>query len=317
MHFSRALEKFLYPFLVISQTVPLIVISPIFIMWFGYSIWSKIAVTILTAFFPIVVSTYDGFKSGGAEYRELLLTMGANFTANGLLALGASPVMAYAHEEVADMAKIASALVLNMGTLDDKVVESIIIAGKSANENNVPVVFDPVGAGATPYRTESARRILQEVKVDVLRGNAAEIANVIGKEWSIKGVDSGEGKGDIVALAQQAAKELDCIVVITGKKDVITNGEKTYIVENGHPILTKVTGTGCLLSSVIGTFLAASEDPIYASAEALAFYGVAAELAAAKTAEQGPGSFQIEFLNQLANVSNEILEQREKIQLLA
>ncbi|EIJ77657.1 ABC transporter, partial [Bacillus methanolicus MGA3] len=107
MHFSRALEKFLYPFLVISQTVPLIVISPIFIMWFGYSIWSKIAVTILTAFFPIVVSTYDGFKSGGAEYRELLLTMGANFTANGLLALGASPVMAYAHEEVADMAKIA------------------------------------------------------------------------------------------------------------------------------------------------------------------------------------------------------------------
>ncbi|WP_153127080.1 hydroxyethylthiazole kinase [Peribacillus tepidiphilus] len=239
-----------------------------------------------------------------------------NFTANGLLALGASPVMAYAHEEVADMAKIASALVLNMGTLDETVVESIIIAGKSANENNVPVVFDPVGAGATPYRTESARRILREVKVNVLRGNAAEVANVIGEEWAIKGVDAGNGTGNVVSLAQKAARQLRCITVLTGKEDVITNGDTTYVVGNGHPILTKVTGTGCLLSSVIGAFYAAGEQPLYAVTEAVAYYGVAAELAAAKTVEKGPGSFQIEFLNQLAVVSDEILNDREKIQLL-
>ncbi|WP_374723147.1 hydroxyethylthiazole kinase [Peribacillus tepidiphilus] len=239
-----------------------------------------------------------------------------NFTANGLLAIGASPVMAYAHEEVADMAKIASALVLNMGTLDETVIESMIIAGKSANENNVPVVFDPVGAGATPYRTESARRILREVKVNVLRGNAAEVANVIGEEWAIKGVDAGNGTGDVVSLAQKAARQLGCITVLTGKDDVITNGDTTYVVGNGHPILTKVTGTGCLLSSVIGAFYAAGEQPLYAVTEAVAYYGVAAELAAAKTVEKGPGSFQIEFLNQLAVVSDEILNDREKIQLL-
>lgn len=239
-----------------------------------------------------------------------------NFTANGLLAIGASPVMAYAHEEVADMAKIASALVLNMGTLDETVIESMIIAGKSANENNVPVVFDPVGAGATPYRTESARRILREVKVNVLRGNAAEVANVIGEEWAIKGVDAGNGTGDVVSLAQKAARQLGCITVLTGKEDVITNGDTTYVVGNGHPILTKVTGTGCLLSSVIGAFYAAGEQPLYAVTEAVAYYGVAAELAAAKTVEKGPGSFQIEFLNQLAVVSDEILNDREKIQLL-
>ncbi|WCK54923.1 hydroxyethylthiazole kinase [Aneurinibacillus sp. Ricciae_BoGa-3] len=237
-----------------------------------------------------------------------------NFTANGLLALGASPVMAYAHEEVADMAKIAGALVLNMGTLDESVVQSIIIAGKSANENGVPVVFDPVGAGATPYRTASALRILKEVKVNVLRGNAAEVANVIGVEWSIKGVDAGEGAGDAISLAQKAARKLGCITVITGKIDVITDGETTYTVSNGHPILTKVTGTGCLLSSVIGAFAAAAEEPLYAAAEAVAYYGVAAELAAEQTAEQGPGSFQIEFLNQLAKVSSDILERRERIE---
>ncbi|MDF2608415.1 MAG: thiM1 [Bacillales bacterium] len=236
-----------------------------------------------------------------------------NFTANGLLALGASPVMAYAHEEVADMAKIASAVVLNMGTLDENVVTSIIIAGKSANENNVPVVFDPVGAGATPYRTEAARKILKEVQVTVLRGNAAEVANVTGEDWIIKGVDAGVGSGDVVELAKRASKQLGCITVITGKDDVITNGDTTYKVENGHPILTKVTGTGCLLGSVIGAFIATSDEKLFAAAEAVSFYGVAAEIAAQKTIENGPGSFQIEFLNQLAKVSLSELNNLEKI----
>lgn len=228
-----------------------------------------------------------------------------NFTANGLLALGASPVMAYAKEEVADMAKIAGALVLNMGTLTEEVVEAMILAGKSANEHGVPVVFDPVGAGATPYRTEAARLILREVKLAVLRGNAAEVANVIGETWAIKGVDAGSGQGDPVALAKQAARQLGCVAVITGKEDVATDGETAYLIGNGHPILTKVTGTGCLLTSVIGAYAAVSENKLEAAAAALAGYGLAAELAVRKLEQPVPGSFAVRFLDQLALLSGE------------
>ncbi|MCM2533075.1 hydroxyethylthiazole kinase [Neobacillus pocheonensis] len=228
-----------------------------------------------------------------------------NFTANGLLSLGASPVMAYAAEEVADMAKIAGALVLNIGTLNSTVVESMIIAGKSANEHGVPVIFDPVGAGATSYRTETAKKMMNEVKISVLRGNAAEIANVAGYQWEIKGVDAGHSNGNTVELAILTAKKLNTVVVITGKDDVISDGETTYVVHNGHPLLTKVTGTGCLLTSVIGAFAAIEKDFVLASTAALVYYGIVAEIAADKTAHEGPGSFQIELLNQLALVSND------------
>ncbi|WP_066369305.1 hydroxyethylthiazole kinase [Neobacillus fumarioli] len=228
-----------------------------------------------------------------------------NFTANGLLALGASPVMAYAAEEVADMARIASALVLNIGTLNPQTVESMLIAGKSANENGVPVIFDPVGAGATNYRTATAQQIMKEVRVSIIRGNAAEIANVVGEKWEIKGVDAGETNGNVIELAALAAQKMNCVVVITGKEDIISDGKRTYIISNGHPILTKVTGTGCLLTSVIGAFAGVEKDFVLASVAALTYYGIAAEKAAAKTADAGPGSFQVEFLNQLAQVTGE------------
>ncbi|PEA84385.1 hydroxyethylthiazole kinase [Bacillus pseudomycoides] len=237
-----------------------------------------------------------------------------NFTANGLLAVGVSPVMAYAKEEVTEMASIAGALVLNMGTLRPEEVEAMLIAGKSANTHHVPILFDPVGAGATSYRTEVARHIPSEVKLAMIRGNAAEIANVINEKWEIKGVDAGAGNGDVVGIAKQAADELDTVAVITGKEDVVTDGEQTVIIRNGHPILTKVTGTGCLLTSVMGAFAAVEKDYVKAAVAALTFYGVAAEIAAAKTVELGPGSFQIEFLNQLANITVDDIEQYGNIQ---
>jgi hydroxyethylthiazole kinase len=237
-----------------------------------------------------------------------------NFTANGLLALGASPVMAYAIEEVADMAKIAGTLVLNMGTLNAGLVEAMIVAGRSANAHGVPVIFDPVGAGATAYRTETARRILKDVKISIIRGNAAEIANVIGESWEIKGVDSGsQAGGNSELLAVKAAKKLDTVVVITGKEDVISDGENGYVIQNGHPILTRVTGTGCLLTSVIGAFAAVEQNLLTAGASALIFYGVAAELAVEGTGGAGPGSFQIEFLNQLSKVSSSDIDRLGKI----
>ncbi|WP_307288155.1 hydroxyethylthiazole kinase [Bacillus sp. SORGH_AS_0510] len=253
--------------------------------------------------------TLEKVREGRPLVHNITNVVVTNFTANGLLALGASPVMAYAEEEVADMAKIASSLVLNIGTLNSQTVESMIIAGKAANETGVPVIFDPVGAGATRYRTETAQKIMKEVNVSVIRGNAAEIANVVGENWEIKGVDAGDANGNIVEVAISAARKMKTVVVITGKEDIVTDGETIYVVKNGHPILTKVTGTGCLLTSVIGAFAGVEKDLIKAAVAALSFYGIAAEKAAEKTDKFGPGSFQFEFLNQLSLTSSRDIEQ--------
>ncbi|MGI8383874.1 hydroxyethylthiazole kinase [Robertmurraya sp. P23] len=227
-----------------------------------------------------------------------------NFVANGLLALGASPVMAYAKEEVADMVSIANSLVLNIGTLREPEVEAMIIAGKAANEKGVPVVLDPVGAGATPYRTNTVKRLLSEVNVSILRGNAAEVANVIGEEWQTRGVDVGTGEGNIADLARIAAQKLHMTVVVTGKDDVVSDGEESIIISNGHPLLTKVTGTGCLFSSVVGAFVSVETNHLLAAAGASAFYGAVAERAVLATGDHHVGTFQMEFLNQLMLTSS-------------
>lgn len=226
-----------------------------------------------------------------------------NFTANGLYALGASPVMAYAPEEVADMAKVAGAVVLNIGTLNSNLVEAMIIAGRSANENGVPVLLDPVGAGATRFRTESSLRIMREVRVSLVRGNAAEIAHLIGETREIKGVDAGDsGSYDNAILAVRAAQELGTVVAITGREDVITDGKLCRVISGGDALMTQVTGTGCLLTSVLGAFAAVEEDLLLAGTAGLAFYGTAAARAAERTAAFGPGSFQTAFLDELAKL---------------
>ncbi|MNO33235.1 Hydroxyethylthiazole kinase [compost metagenome] len=243
-----------------------------------------------------------------------------NFTANGLYALGASPVMAYAPEEVADMAKIAGAVVLNIGTLSTAQVEAMIIAGQSANAHGVPVLLDPVGAGATSFRTFSALKILREVKVSLIRGNAAEIGHLIGEAREIKGVDVGDseaGNTTNVDLAVRAARELGTAVAITGKEDVITDGSKCRMVSGGDALLTQVTGTGCLLTSVLGAFLAVEKDILQAGTAGLAFYGAAASRAAEDTAALGPGSFQIAFLNELAKLHPHSLKGRAAIRELS
>jgi len=237
-----------------------------------------------------------------------------NFTANGLLALGASPVMADAVEEAADMAHIASAVVLNIGTLSAAKVEAMILAGKAANKKGIPVIFDPVGAGATPFRTESAKRILSEVKVDVLRGNAGEIAVLCGRPVQVKGVDGG-GDEDVRRLAREASERLGLTCVITGKEDNVV-GEKAYVVRNGHSILTCVTGTGCLLGSVIAAFCAIEKNYAKAAAAALSFYGIAAERAAEVSGADAPGTFAVEFINQLYQTDWADILENGKVEVL-
>ncbi|KAB7673125.1 hydroxyethylthiazole kinase [Bacillus sp. B1-b2] len=234
-----------------------------------------------------------------------------NFTANGLLALGASPVMAYAQEEVEEMATIADALVLNIGTLTRENVESMILAGKAANIAGTPVVLDPVGAGATTYRTQSVHRILEEVNVSLIRGNAAEIANVAGIQATMRGVDS-VMEQDNLTVAYKAAKLLEIPVIITGKEDIVTDGKVAFSLGNGSHMLTKVTGAGCLLTSILGAFIAVEEDVLVASLAGITTYGIAAELAYEKTGEN-PGSFQVELLNQLARISELDIQKRMNI----
>lgn len=237
-----------------------------------------------------------------------------NFTANGLLALGASPVMAYAHEEVADMAAIAGALVLNLGTLSEDTIESMIVAGQAANRHGVPVLLDPVGAGATRYRTASALRVLHEVQVSLVRGNASELANLIGEQRVIKGVDAGDSAEDErVELAVRAARSLQSVVAITGPEDVITDGQAGYIVKGGHPLLAQVTGAGCLLTSVLGSFAAVERDMLLAGAAGLAFYAAAAYEAAARTEAAGPGSFQIALLDELSRLNRDSLKDHTEV----
>ncbi|AQQ53084.1 hydroxyethylthiazole kinase [Planococcus lenghuensis] len=237
----------------------------------------------------------------------------SNFQANGLLSLGASPIMGEAPEEAADLAALAGAVSLNIGTLNETTVTSMLIAGKAANKKGVPVILDPVGAGATPYRLSTVKRILEEVEVSVLRCNAGELAAIMGADWQSKGVDAGAGEADITQLARSSAKKLSVIVAVTGKTDVVTDGDTVIENASGDPIMTSVTGMGCLLSAVVAAFSAVSPDrPLAAAAEALRFYGLAGEKAAQHV--KGPGSFQTAFLDALSSVRQSDIDELNRME---
>ena len=235
-----------------------------------------------------------------------------NETANATLALGALPVMAHAREEVEEMVGLASALVLNIGTLSERWIEAMLLAGREASARGIPVVLDPVGAGATAYRTDTARRILAEVRVTVLRGNQGEIATLVGAEAEVRGVESMSIGLEPAALAREAARGLGVVASVTGPIDNVSNGERVLAVANGHPLLATVTGTGCISSALTGCFLAAKPDePLEAAAEALATLGVAAEDAADGAA--GPGTFHARLYDALAALDPETLDERARI----
>jgi hydroxyethylthiazole kinase len=235
-----------------------------------------------------------------------------NETANATLALGALPVMAHAPEEVEEMVALAGALVLNIGTLSRHWVEAMISAGRAANAAGTPVVLDPVGAGATRYRTESTERILAEVDVTVLRGNAGEVATLVGVAAEVRGVESIGAGDDPAELARLAAHKLGVIASVTAAVDHVSDGQRTLAVTNGHVLLASVTGTGCMSSAITGCFLAAKPAaPLDAAAEALAAFGVAAEDAARDA--KGPGTFHVNLYDALAALDPETLDGRARI----
>ena len=233
-----------------------------------------------------------------------------NETANATLALGALPVMAHAREEVEEMVRLAGALVLNIGTLSPHWVEAMLLAGRAANEAGVPVVLDPVGAGATAYRTETAKRILDEVDVAVLRGNAGEVATLVGVEAEVRGVESMAAGGDPAELARAAANTLGVVASVTGAVDHVSDGERVAAIANGHPLLAAVTGTGCMSTAITGCFLAVAE-PFDAAVGALVAFGVAGEDAARQA--KGPGSFHVGLYDALAALDPETIDERARV----
>jgi hydroxyethylthiazole kinase len=234
-----------------------------------------------------------------------------NETANATLALGALPVMAHAPQEVEEMVGLAGALVINIGTLSDHWIEAMLAAGRGANAKGIPVVLDPVGAGATRYRTETARRILDEVDVAVLRGNAGEIATLGGFEAEVRGVESIGAGGDPGELAREAAGSLGVVASVTGPTDHVSDGERVLSIENGHPLLAAITGSGCMSSTVTGCFLAVRPDePFLAAGEALVAFGVAGEDAASVAI--GPGTFHAALYDALANLDPETIDSRAR-----
>ncbi|MFC1709022.1 hydroxyethylthiazole kinase [Candidatus Omnitrophota bacterium] len=232
--------------------------------------------------------------------------------ANIVKVMGASPVMAHAKEEVADMAGIASSLVLNIGTLTVDFVEAMKLAAKSANKKGIPVVLDVCGAGATPLRDQKCFELLDEVKIDVVKGNASEIARISGEKVITKGVDAGHVDKDIIEVARSLSQKRKCTVVITGKEDVVADETKVCIVKNGHAMMANVVGTGCMAASVIGTFVAVEKDLVYACAAALACFGIAAECAAEQS--RGPGSFKEKIFDCLFNLERETIDRMQKVE---
>jgi hydroxyethylthiazole kinase len=261
--------------------------------------------------------------SAGASLRELrerkpLVHQITNYvvmneTANATLALGALPVMAHAREEVEEMVGLASALVLNIGTLSRHWVEAMLLAGRAANARGVPIVLDPVGAGATRYRTDTATRLLDELDIAVVRGNAGEVATLVGVEAEVRGVESIGVGGNPAELARQAARALHTVAAVTGPVDRVSDGEEVVGVANGHELLSTVSGTGCMATAITGCFLAVkAEAPLEAAVEALVAFGVAGENAAENA--RGPGTFHGGLYDALAGLDPGTLDGRARLE---
>lgn len=234
-----------------------------------------------------------------------------NDTANLTLHVGALPVMAHAPEEVIEMASMAGALVLNIGTLTRETIAAMLTAGQQARTSGIPIVLDPVGAGATRLRTEASHQLLQALPIAVLRGNAGEIGALSGAGGVVKGVESIAVTGDPVVVARQMARSHETVVAITARRDVISDGARTLGVENGHQWLTSLTGTGCMATTMIAAFAAVERDYLLAAASGLAVFGLAAELAAERTA--GPASFKVALFDQLYHLTPQQVLQHARI----
>lgn len=226
-----------------------------------------------------------------------------NDCANVTLSLGASPVMSHAPEDVIDMTKIANALVLNIGTLDPEQIEGMLVAGDIAAKRHIPIILDPVGAGATPYRTKTAEKLIRELPITVIKGNSGEIGTLAGANAVVRGVDSGGVAGEPKEIVKNLGKELGCVVIMSGAEDLISDGRRVVGVKNGVPLMGRISGTGCMASAACGAFAAVTRDWMNGCIAAMITLGVAGEVAAGSS--HGPGTFKPAFMDAVAALTSE------------
>jgi hydroxyethylthiazole kinase len=235
-------------------------------------------------------------------YRPLILNITnhvtMNFVANGLLSLGASPIMSLAMEEMHDLLKIAQAVVINIGTLDDRFIRLCEHVCYTANQLGKPIIFDPVGAGATQYRTQTCLNLLEQFNFSVIRGNASEIMALAGSSQNTKGVDSSVATQYAIESAQFLTQHHRAVIAISGPTDTVVDANHTQDFHRGSPLMPMITGSGCLLTAVVGAFRAVHQHSYEATAAAIEFYSVCGELAAQRAT--GPGTFLSHFLDELS-----------------
>lgn len=255
-----------------------------------------------------VIDNLDKVRTASPLVHNITNYVVMNNTANALLAVGASPVMAHAAEEMEDFVKIGSALVVNIGTLSSPWIQSMKEAISYASDNNKPVVFDPVGAGATSFRTETVNELIKTAIPSVIRGNASEIMSMRNAAVKTKGVDSSADSNEAVDAAKDLANELGCVVCVSGETDYITDGKVVLTVKNGSKLMAKVTGMGCTATALTGAFASVDDNPLTAAFSAMAVMGIAGEIAAEKA--EGPGTMQLHFLDALYNISGDDINKR-------
>lgn len=248
-----------------------------------------------------------------------------NDCANIILASSASPIMADDAEEVEDITSIANSLVINLGTLNTRTINSMIIAGKKANELNHPVILDPVGVGASTFRTNTALNLLKEINFSVIRGNISEIKTLLDNTNTTKGVDANENDSitlsnlnSVINIAKELSHKSNSIVAITGAIDVVTDGSKTYIIKNGHKLMSKVTGTGCMSTAVIGSFCGSNPNNILeATVTALCSMGLCGELSYEKISklDEGTSSFKTYLIDFMSKMDYTLLSGGAKYEL--
>lgn len=263
----------------------------------------------------IVKDLFLKVRNKGPLIHHLTNIVTINDCANVTLAIGGSPVMATSIEEVAEMANLSDALVINLGTIHRENYESMIVAGQAANKKGIPVIVDPVGVGATSFRTEKAKDFLKQVRVSIVRGNVTEIYALIGGDSQTRGVDAGEVIGiSISELAFKAAHQLKATIVISGKKDIVCDGNKQIIIENGDVWLTKITGTGCMTASLIASFAGVTDDYFHAAVAGMSTMSLAGENAKKALIEtEGIGTYRVKLIDEIFNMNGQIWEERIRL----
>ncbi|MEG1642035.1 MAG: hydroxyethylthiazole kinase [Synergistaceae bacterium] len=248
-----------------------------------------------------------------------------NDCANILLACGASPIMADDEQEVEEITSICSSLSLNIGTLNSRTIKSMELAGKKANEISNPVIFDPVGVGASHFRTETAKKLINKIKMSVIRGNVSEIMTIAKGAGNTVGVDADDRDAVTennlemkIEIIKRLSEELDSIIAVTGAIDIVTDSKKTYIIRNGHPMMSQITGAGCMLTALIAAFCGADQNYlIEATVSAVVLMGLSGEKAYEKIKQEnlGTASYRVALIDEISKITSKEMETGAKIEI--